>query len=248
MPAAKTAYEMAYKNGVGPSLSIINENPSILEGPSLLHGLVSRPHHDATAIDFLEHGSKRRKFSYKTLHSLSDGFAGRITEILAKLESASSIIPVLLPQSPELYVVLLAILKAGKAFCPLNLDTPSERLKFILNDISADLVITSSSNDEQIRTAANIHVVLVDRELSRCNDTVCNDLPQPSTNDLAYVLYTSGSTGLPKAVSVSHRAVTQSLLAHDRHIPDFSRFLQFAAPVSVQRGNVAQHADIAKDL
>ena len=232
MPAAKTPYDTAYKNGVSPSVSIINEQPSILKGPSLLHELVPRPHHDATAIDFLEHGSKRRKFSYSTLHSLSDAFAGRLTEILAKLESASSIIPVLIPQSPELYVVLLAILKAGKAFCPLNLDTPPERLRFILDDISADLLITSSSYDDQLRTAADIHVVLIDRELSRCNDSVCDDLPQPNTHDLAYVLYTSGSTGLPKAVSVSHRAVTQSLLAHDRHIPDFSRFLQFAAPVS----------------
>ena len=114
MPAAKTPYEMAHRNGVSTSLSIVNEQPSLLEGPSLLHELVPRLHHDATAIDFLEHGSKRRKFSYKTLHSLSDAFAGRITEILAKLESASPIIPVLLPQSPELYVVLLAILKAGK--------------------------------------------------------------------------------------------------------------------------------------
>lgn len=207
----------------------------MLDGPRLLHELVRPLDYDATAIDFLEHGSKRRKFSYKTLHLLSDGLAGRITEILAKLESASPIIPVFLPQSPELYVVILAILKAGKAFCPLNLDTPSKRLNFILDDISADLIITFSSHCERIRTATSIQVVCVDRELSDRGDRLTVDLPQPNTNDLAYVLYTSGSTGMPKAVSVSHRAVTQSLLAHDSHIPDFYRFLQFAAPVSIHR-------------
>ena len=43
-------------------------------------------------------------------------------------------------------------------------------------------------------------------------------------------MYTSGSTGTPKGVGISHGAATQSLLAHDMHIPQFSRFLQFAAP------------------
>ncbi|KAF7566642.1 EntF, Non-ribosomal peptide synthetase module protein [Pyrenophora tritici-repentis] len=221
---------MVRENGASQRLSILNGHPSMLEGPQLLHELVRPLDHDATAIDFLEHGSKRRKFSYKTLHLLSDVLAGRITEILAKLESVSPIIPVFLPQSPELYVVILAILKAGKAFCPLNLDTPSKRLEFILDDISADLIVTSSSYYEQLKTATSIQVVCVDGELSDRGHRLTVNLPQPNTNDLAYVLYTSGSTGMPKAVSVSHRAVTQSLLAHDSHIPDFHRFLQFAAP------------------
>ncbi|KAE8860176.1 hypothetical protein PTNB73_07786 [Pyrenophora teres f. teres] len=221
---------MVLENGACQPLSILNGHPSMLQGPRLLHELVRPLAHDATAIDFLEHGSKRRKFSYKTLHLLSDILAGRITEILAKLESASPIIPVFLPQSPELYVVILAILKAGKAFCPLNLDAPSKRLEFILDDISADLIVTSSSYYEHLRASTSIQVVCVDRELSGRGDRLTVNLPQPNTNDLAYVLYTSGSTGMPKAVSVSHRAVTQSLLAHDSHIPDFHRFLQFAAP------------------
>jgi non-ribosomal peptide synthetase component F len=220
------------------TLSVLNEHPSKLEGPGLLHELVRPSDHDATAIDFLEHGSKRRKFSYRTLHDLSDSLASRIARVLAKLECASPIIPVLLPQSPELYIVLLAILKVGRAFCPLNLDTPSERLKFILEDISADLLITISSYDERVRADTGIQVLFADRELSHGDDHMVVNWQRPDTNDLAYVLYTSGSTGLPKAVSVSHRAVTQSVLAHDRHIPEFSRFLQFAAPVSFCASNV----------
>lgn len=223
---------MIQENGANQRLSILNQRPSVLSGPDLLHELVRPFDHDATAIDFLEYGSKRRQFSYKNLHSLSDALAGRITERLAKLESASPVIPVFLPQSPELYIVLLAILKAGKAFCPLNLDTPTQRLKFILDDISADVLITSSILDERIRAAINIDVVSVDSELCNREDRSKIDLRRPNTTDLAYVLYTSGSTGKPKAVSVTHHAVTQSLLAHNRHIPDFTRFLQFAAPVS----------------
>jgi amino acid adenylation domain-containing protein len=216
-----------YKSSQG--LSIVNKKPSTIDGPDLLHDLVA-PSSTAIAIDFLEDGSKRRKFSYKTLHTLSDALAQNITRSLEKLENASSIVPVLLPQCPELYVVLLAILKAGKAFCPLSLDTPAERLNFILKDISADLLITNSGYGENLRIEKNMIRIHIDKEIFNEDEHTPPTRSIVNTHDLAYVLYTSGSTGLPKAVSVSHRAVTQSLLAHDRHIPHFSRFLQFAAP------------------
>lgn len=211
------------------NLSILNETPKNLEGPGLLHELVPRSS-DASAIDFLEYGIKRRKFSYQQLHALSNTLAQRIIELTETLENASSVVPVLLPQSPELYIVLLAILKAGKAFCPLNLDTPDERLKFILSDISADLLITNVAQSDRARSIRGIQTICADRELLRRNEIDAFASPHINSTDTAYVLYTSGSTGLPKAVSVSHRAVTQSLLAHDSHIPNFARFLQFAAP------------------
>tara|TARA_R110002003_G_scaffold108_8_gene9090 strand:+ start:8513 stop:12619 length:4107 start_codon:yes stop_codon:yes gene_type:complete len=209
-------------------LSIVNAQPSLIPGPTLLHDLVA-PSSSATAIDFLEHGSKWQKFSYEALHTLSDKLAHRITGSLAKLKDASPIIPVLLPQCPELYIVLLAISKAGKAFCPLDLDTPAERLEFILKDVSAGLLLTKSTICPSLRLPTDLITLHVDHD-PLLHDEGRQNLPIAQPEDLAYVLYTSGSTGLPKAVSVSHRAVTQSLLAHNRHIPAFSRFLQFAAP------------------
>jgi amino acid adenylation domain-containing protein len=211
-------------------LSIINGNPSPINGPDLLHQLVA-PSSTAVAIDFLENGSKRRKFSYKTLHALSDALAQNISRTLGKLENASTIVPVLLPQGPDLYVALLAILKAGRAFCPLGLDTPAERLNFILRDISASLLITTSAHGETLKLdPSQITRLHIDKEPFQEDQNTPLTQSNVQASDLAYVLYTSGSTGQPKAVSVSHRAVTQSLLAHDRHIPHFSRFLQFAAP------------------
>ncbi|KAL5115064.1 hypothetical protein ACEQ8H_007039 [Pleosporales sp. CAS-2024a] len=210
-------------------LSIINEHPSSINGSDLLHKLVA-PSSATIAIDFLQDGSTRRKLSYKTLHASSNALAQKITKSLDTLENASPIIPVLLPQSPELYVLLLAILKAGKAFCPLNLDTPAERLDFILGDISARLLITDSATAKALKIPEKINTLYIDECLLWNTEGTCMVEPHVCPDDLAYVLYTSGSTGLPKAVSVSHRAVTQSLLAHDRHIPHFSRFLQFAAP------------------
>ncbi|OAL43668.1 hypothetical protein IQ07DRAFT_291854 [Pyrenochaeta sp. DS3sAY3a] len=220
---------MLQNNSQNSQLSILNPCPSILKGPDLLHELVPQSS-DVPALEFLENGSDLRSLDYEHLHSLSNVLASKITRILSKLGRPSPIIPVFLPQCPKLYITLLAILKAGKAFCPLNLDTPSERLKFILQDVSADLIITVSDYRKHIQSNTSIHTICADLELTEQNLETVPSLPHAQTNDLAYVLYTSGSTGLPKAVSVSHRAVTQSLQAHDRHIPAFSRFLQFAAP------------------
>lgn len=210
-------------------LSILNQSPRQLEGPKVLHELVPQSS-SVSAIEFLEYGTKIRKFSYHTLHALSDFLAQRIINLTETLENASAVIPVLLPQSPELYIVLLAILKAGKCFCPLNLDVPEERLNFILSDVSANILITSGEFLSGLTSVGDVKLIRVEQELRQGGENVITALPHVKGTDLAYVLYTSGSTGLPKAVSVSHRAVTQSLLAHDRHIPSFTRFLQFAAP------------------
>lgn len=209
--------------------SILNERPSQLQGPSLLHDLVAAPS-DTIALEFLENGLNKRKFSYRDLHILSDYVAGQIDQILAELENVPVIIPILLPQSPELYIAILAVLKAGKAFCPLNLDSPPERLQFILEDVSAGLIMTSSGYMKNTDFPKGIEILAVDELLALTLHSEPYVPTHTAATNLAYVLYTSGSTGLPKAVGVSHRAVTQSLLAHDRHIPRFTRFLQFASP------------------
>ncbi|KAI6301324.1 NRPS [Pyricularia oryzae] len=224
-----------------PSLSILNPVPKLLPGPSLLHNLISAVarHDDASAIHHYAGAQGATHLSYHSLHQRSNLLAARITAAVAgdTLAVKQLIVPVLLPQSPELYVALLAILKAGGAFCPLNLDAPPERVRFILEDVSARVVITS-------QTLANVfseeqHDVKViklgsdwdDSSLDNGCDLSDSLLHRAATpSDLAYVMYTSGSTGTPKGVGVSHAAATQSLLAHDEHIPHFRRFLQFAAP------------------
>lgn len=216
--------------GTLPELSILNRHPETQPGPEYLHHLVPPSSAtDAPAIDFLENGVKRR-LTYEELHKASDSLSKRIELHLTRLENASDVVPVLLPQSPELYIALLAVLKSGRAFCPIGLDAPPERVAFILKDVSADILITNSTLKDSLPPSSDTRALLVDRDdQAHTSDTELEPRHQRQS-PLAYVLYTSGSTGLPKAVSVSHRAVTQSLLAHDRHIPSFTRFLQFAAP------------------
>ncbi len=220
----------------GTPLSILNPRPLRLPGPSLLHQLVRQRSRDGhtPAIDYLAPDGRRTTWSYEQLHWSSDALAAAIVARRPDGEQASFIIPVLLPQCPELYISLLAILKAGGAFCPLNLDAPPDRISFILQDISAELVLTTRELAPRLATNEGITVLVVDgqQHLQQEGATRTTAAPRapPTPDNLAYVMYTSGSTGTPKGVGISHGAATQSLLAHERHIPVFARFLQFAAP------------------
>ncbi|KAG6010299.1 NRPS protein [Claviceps maximensis] len=211
-------------------LSICNPEPQQLDGPQLLHHLVALST-DATAIEYLVE-NKRTSYSYRYLHDESEKLArliGSLHDGIGTGKTSDVVVPILIPQCPHLYISLLAILKFGGAFCPLNLDSPPERLRFILKDVSAKIVLVTRQVASQIPSDCVAQVVIVDDDIPEL-ELVNEQHSKATPNSLAYVMYTSGSTGTPKGVALSHKAATQALLAHDRHIPEFSRFLQFAAP------------------
>ena len=214
------------------SLSILNPRPQKLSGPTLLHHLVRDDiSDDIPALDYLDEDGERHYTTYRELHGASDVLARRLRTLRdhsGHLPTERFIVPIFIGQCPDLYVAQLAILKAGGAFCPITLDVPEERLRFILEDTSATVLVTTSKLSERLPQLDNVSVVLADENLE---DQVCDPVSvniEPTMP--AYIMYTSGSTGQPKGVVLSHSAATQALLAHDRHIPTFSRFLQFASP------------------
>ena len=237
-------------------LSIVNSSPKKLPGPQLLHELVHRhgsetSRLDSVAIDYLMDATgSTRSLTYSELHSQSSRLSKKIDKALEERHPHHSrgndqaVVPLMIPQCPELYIAQLAILKAGAAFCPLNLDAPDDRVRFILNDVKAKVILVTPAlafriptDDDNSRTVITVEAgSLVEQLSAACAqenqdlETTYSPCRLPSPSDLAYILYTSGSTGIPKGVGVSHLAVTQSLLAHDRILPHFSRFLQFAAP------------------
>ncbi|KFY48834.1 hypothetical protein V495_00990 [Pseudogymnoascus sp. VKM F-4514 (FW-929)] len=206
---------------------------------TLLHDLVSWDNVSAPALDYLgpEGSDARCSYTYGELHRCVASLAATLHETLissgrGNQDGPQLIIPLLVPQSPALYIAQLAALQVGAAFCPINLDAPKERIKFIAGDVKAELIISTRDNADAVTWEGGPTPILIDINFPIPSSLA--DLPPfpaaTTTSSLAYVMYTSGSTGLPKGVGVSHRAATQSLLAHEVLIPSFTRFLQFAAP------------------
>ncbi|KAJ5503068.1 AMP-dependent synthetase/ligase [Penicillium fimorum] len=228
--AAQMGIQVTLSAAEVPDLAISNACPSTLPGPQLLHELALRGLNDSHhAIEFLAADGNVRCLSCHDLDRLSSKLASKIARASTTSQGIQKVVPVLLPQSVELYISWLAILKAGAAFCPLNTDAPTDRIEFILRDVAASVVVTNNALATRILPKEQVSILTVD-------DLQTNiDITEPcsaniTSTDLAYVMYTSGSTGRPKGVGVSHLAATQSLLAHDDLIPPFKRFLQFASP------------------
>lgn len=213
-------------------LSILNPNPQKIPGPDLLHNLVAPLVDDSkTAIEYLSPNGNVEHLSYAQLHQRAEALARALTRSFSNSISSADttfIVPILIPQCPELYIAELAVLKAGYAFCPIALDVPEERLRFILNDTEANVFLTINELKHGLPAFDGITIITVDSSI--CEDDQPHRSVDVTASHPAYVMYTSGSTGLPKGVVLSHSAATQALLAHDEHIPQFSRFLQFANP------------------
>jgi amino acid adenylation domain-containing protein len=157
--------------------------------------------------------------------------AGRVEALAGRVHAAGlapqAVVGVCLERSLESIVSLLAVLRAGGVYLPLDPDYPSERLAFLLADSGAGVALTQSK--------------LLTRLPDGPAQRICLDEPAPEASapewvptaeDLAYILYTSGSTGQPKGVCVSHQALARhchAMCSYYRLTPA-DRVLQFASP------------------
>ncbi|TGN75548.1 amino acid adenylation domain-containing protein [Streptomyces bauhiniae] len=145
--------------------------------------------------------------TYAELDAQAEHLAARLR---ARGIGRERFVAVAVPRSAELMVALLAVLKAGAAYLPLDLDYPADRLAYTLADSGATTVLTTTRDAGRLPEADGLDVLMVDdRTEEPLGDVPPSDPARP--DDPAYLIYTSGSTGRPKGVVVTHRAIVNRL-------------------------------------
>ncbi|MEO3782579.1 amino acid adenylation domain-containing protein [Actinocorallia sp. B10E7] len=129
----------------------------------------------------------------------------RVTALAARLGTGrGDVVALALPRTPTLVVALLAVLKTGAAYLPLDLAHPADRLAYMLQDAAPTCVIADPATAELVPEGH--HVVFAEG-----TGPEHFERPEIRGGDLAYVIYTSGSTGRPKGVAIPHTALTNFL-------------------------------------
>ncbi|HEX5113566.1 MAG TPA: amino acid adenylation domain-containing protein [Pseudonocardiaceae bacterium] len=176
---------------------------------------------DAVAVRFAG-GS----LTYRELDARADRLARRLR---CRGTGPESVVAVALPRSPELVIALLAVAKAGGVYLPVDAEYPAERIAYLVDDSGARLAVVTEATAEAL-AGLPVDAVRVDRP---SGDVPAAQLaPTAVPDNAAYLIYTSGSAGRPKGVTVTHRGVASMVAAHvDRlAITRESRMLQLLSP------------------
>ncbi|WP_051853105.1 non-ribosomal peptide synthetase [Streptomyces aureocirculatus] len=145
-----------------------------------------------------------------------------------------SIVAVALRRSPEYVIAVLAILKAGGVYLPVDPEYPVSRLEFMLRDAAPAVVVTDTASGGRLPRTGVPRIVLDEQDtvdaLAAVPDEDLATAPGGTgdPDQLAHVIYTSGSTGTPKGVGVTHRGVASLTVDHRYRGDAYARVLQHA--------------------
>ncbi len=154
---------------------------------------------------------EEKQLSYTELNAKANQLAYYLIE---KGVTPAGLVPICIERSMEMVIGLLAILKTGAAYVPVDPEYPEERISYMLEDTNANLILTTSQSRDKIKVGKEITIIETDSEAQRINEHPDYNLRvNIHPNDLAYVIYTSGSTGKPKGVMIEHRSVVNLLMS-----------------------------------
>ena len=212
-----------------PSAAEQSQGGSVVaDQPALLHQWFEQrvaENANEIALDFLMdvESAKRLKYTYGQVENAANSLAVELMNAASSHRSelrppSPRTVAVLMGLCPELYISYLGILKAGMAFCPIPVDAPRERKDALIEDLQPCAILLDKPAKPFTSNSA-CPTVNVSRHLDRCDIVVGRGVAAPrlAETDIAYVLYTSGTTGKPKGVAVSHISASCTISALSLH-------------------------------
>ena len=175
---------------------------------------------------------REKKLTYRELNSRANRLARTLRDLGA---GPDAIVGILADRSLEMIVGVMAVIKSGSAYVPIDAGYPAERIEYLLENSNSIALLSKKELSSNIRYAVKI-IDLADETSYSGEDTDLQTVNKPS--DLVYVIYTSGSTGKPKGVMIGHRALTNFVLWHKdlNHMNEqdnVSKFASFGFDVTV---------------
>jgi amino acid adenylation domain-containing protein len=135
--------------------------------------------------------------------------ANQLARYLVKVGIAKEdVVALMLERSLDMIIAILAVLKAGGAYLPIDINYPNDRIKYIIENSKAKVVISVSN--KMINKEMGIDYIDLDAN-NYINEDTCNIGDISNTRNLAYVIYTSGSTGAPKGAMIEHYSIVNRL-------------------------------------
>ncbi|KAJ9363713.1 hypothetical protein DTO280E4_2303 [Paecilomyces variotii] len=185
-------------------------------------------------------------WTYSELNRRADALAHYLVDRYGSF--ANSPIPICITKSPAMYVAILGILKAGSAWCPIDTFSPAQRRHDLIARTGARILLVSSPDGEQPKDAIPDGVDVVDiSAFANSTPTYTNGFTgddaasKAGPNDMAYLIWTSGTTGAPKGVPIKHSAAVSSMRSLQKDIPAdvpggvrCLQFSQYTFDVSIQ--------------
>jgi amino acid adenylation domain-containing protein/non-ribosomal peptide synthase protein (TIGR01720 family) len=154
---------------------------------------------------------EQERLSYRQLNDRSNQLAHHLA---AKGVTIETLVPICIERGIEMMVAILGILKAGGAYVPIDPGYPAERIAFMLEDVAASMVLSSTASGAKLPDG--IDVVSIDADWDAiAKESISKLAISTAPNDLAYIIYTSGSTGKPKGVLVTNNNVVSLVTGVD---------------------------------
>ena len=198
-------------------------------GEHLIHQLFER-----TAESFATKEALRYKHESYTFDDLNRAANRRAHQLRRAGLKAEQLVGISLERSPHMVIALLAVLKAGGVYVPIDPEYPDERIRYILEDAGIGMLLTTKKTMRRLRNVLEENspatIIFLDEE---ADEKFPDDNPGAVNHprNMAYMIYTSGSTGKPKGTMVEHRSLCNltTFQIKDFLLNEHKRCLQFAS-------------------